>query len=238
MIIGFSTGFLYKTKNYDRVSIEAVKLIQSIGCNAIEFMTINRENLQKIFDNISRDKLKKFEFVSLHLPKGIFQEDKREETIEVLELVQKIHEKLKLNNVVIHPDEVSDWSVFSKFSFPFAIENMDNRKKTHKSINDMRKTFQITSAKMVLDVNHCFANDATMKLAQDFIKEFGDRMNEVHLSGFVDFHEPLFQTKQEEILNSVPGIELPIIIESGCENIEDAKKEIDYIKENLNRKFI
>lgn len=235
MLIGFSTGFLYKDKEHDHVSLETVNLVRSLGCNAIEFMTRDMDHLKRILNNIGRENLTGFEFVSLHAPEVIFRETLTQ-SVEGLKIIQAIYEKIKLNNVVVHPDEVNNWDIFSQFSFPLAIENMDDRKNSHRNIKDMQEALQVSGAKMVLDLNHCFVNDQTMKLAHDFFDEFENKINEIHLSG-ENFHEPLFQTKTREIQDVIFNINLPIIIESGCDNIGDAKKEFDYVKNCLNSKI-
>jgi hypothetical protein len=88
---------------------------------------------------------------------------------------------------------------------------------------------------MVLDLNHCFTNDPSMRLAAEMYAAFGKRISMVHISGFEKLHEPLSRTKQLEILTAIPDKNLPIIIESGCDNIEEAKKEYEYIKNFLKK---
>ncbi|MHB8903535.1 MAG: hypothetical protein ACYC40_00295, partial [Patescibacteria group bacterium] len=136
-----------------------------------------------------------------------------------------------------HPDLVDDWSVFNGIKINWAIENMDDRKNNFKNVEDLQTFFnEHQSWSLVLDVGHCNSNDKSMILANDLIKEFKDKIREIHLSGYKIFHEPLHQTQQIEIIKSCRELDVPIIIESTFElsdGVVGVKKEFDYIIENL-----
>lgn len=223
MLLGFSTGSLYKT--HELISKEAFEAIRSLGCNAIELNCRNEDEILKLLTTIKPNDLAGFEYVSLHAPNVV--------NVNTLELLQRAQEIFHFKAIVIHPDEVENWEIFSRFELPFAIENMDWRKERGKYVDSLQTVFEKMDSKMVLDVNHCFTNDPSMLLAKDMVAEFGSRISQVHLSGFETFHEPLFKTGQVEIMDAIPDKNLPIIIESGCETIEDAKKEFEYVKNYL-----
>jgi len=228
MILGFSTGCLYKTHN--SLAKETFDVFRKTGCNAIEITCRGIDSISKLSD-ITTEDLKGFEYISLHAPDfGDISEEKLE---EALRQIEDAHRKLDFKYIVIHPDKIKNWKIFSKFSIPFAIENMDNRKESNRDVDDLKKVFEQIDAKMVLDLNHCFVNDNSMKLANDFVETFGNRIVEIHLSGFDWLHEPLYRTQQKEILNAVFDKNLPIIIESGCETVEDVEKEYRYVKNYL-----
>ena len=67
-----------------------------------------------------------------------------------------------------------------------------------------------------------------MGLAKDFYSKFKDRIAQIHLSGYTGYHDPIFQTKQEEIIKAIQDFEVPIIIESVLAP-EDLEKERQYI---------
>lgn len=228
MILGFSSGCLYKT--HDRLGRETFEIYRKTGSNAIELMVHDVEDLPKLKE-ITREELAGFEHVSLHAPK--FDGLSEKELNDVLRQIEAAHQKLSLEYVVIHPDIISDWKIFSDFSFPVAVENMDDRKESCRNVEDMQKVFEQIDAKMILDVNHCFSNDPTMKLAYDFIEAFRDRIVGFHLSGFETFHDPLYKTQQQEILDAIFDKNIPIIIESGFEKEEEVEKEFEYIKNKL-----
>lgn len=241
MIIGFSTGCLYRTKKYHRVSKEIVEAYRSLGCNAIEFNCIQPENFAAILETIRKEDLSGFTHVSIHAP--AFGRLGQEEIENSLELAQRVFEKLEFDNFVVHPDEVADWKMFSGYSLPISIENMDNRKLVGATVESMEEIFKAYDAPMTLDLNHCYANDPSMKLAYGMVDKFKSRINEIHLSGCDDkkqpsCHDPLYQTRQEEIMRVMPVGNIPIIIESVVSDMEEAGCELEYIKNNTKKRKI
>ena len=228
MLLGFSTGCLYKTHDgLDKSTIEAFK---NVGCNAIEIMWHEGAEAEKLLE-LDVDLLKSFEYVSIHAPSFEIYNDVQ--IVAMLEILAKAHEKINFKAVVLHPYANINWDVFRQFDLPFHIENMDWRKEVGKYIESLEDIFEKYDAPMVLDVNHCMTNDPSMQLAYDMNEKFKERIKEIHLSGFETFHELLYKTEQQEILSAIPDKNLPIIIESGCETIEDVEKEFAYVKEYL-----
>jgi sugar phosphate isomerase/epimerase len=225
--IGFATGVLHKT--IFPVSKKIIEINKNLGCDAIE-ISCNISERISFLDKINISDLKCFKYVSLHAPVRNIKYCNDKKTKEILQKIDQAYKRLKINYVVIHPDLVEDWGVFKNYSFKIAIENMDWRKDSYKNIKDIRKVVKKINCKMVLDINHCYTNDKTLKLAKDFWKNFKDIICGIHLSGFTEFHDPLFKTKQVEILKAVPKKNIPIIIESMCKNKNEMKKELEYIK--------
>lgn len=232
MIIGFSSGCLHKT--HDRLSPDTFELFRSRGCNAIELMISSLSEVDK-FKKINATDIVGFEYVSVHAP--AYKGEEISEYVRVLKVIEAKHSELFFNAVVIHPAMIDDFSFIKDINLPFFVENMDNQKETGKSVESMRDIFNKFDVPMVLDLNHCFSNDPSMKLADDFVKAFRTRINEIHLSGLDTFHDPLFKTKQDFIIDAIPGTDLPIIIESGLESVEEIGAELDYIKNYLNAKI-
>ena len=228
MLIGFSTKCL---KNCNRFAPETFDVFRKIGCNAIKIAW--RHNLDE-FEKISMIKpydLKGFKYISIHTPS--FYRFNETEIVDILQKISEVHKKLKFNAVIIHPYETMNFDIFRQFDLPFKVENMDWKQDFGKYTDSLEDIFSKFDVPMVLDLNHCYTNDPSMLLARDFAENFGGRIEEIHVSGFEKLHEPLFKTKQTEILQAIPDKRLPIIIESGCENIEEAKKEFEYVKNFL-----
>lgn len=110
---------------------------------------------------------------------------------------------------------------------------MDRDKSIGKTTNSLANILNGKDFKIVLDINHCYTNDKTMKLARKFYKNFKNKIYEIHLSGYISLHEPLFKTRQIKILKAIPDNKLPIIIESECKSLDEVKKEYHYIKNYL-----
>jgi hypothetical protein len=225
MLLGFSTGCLYKT--HEPIARETFAVFRGLGCNAIELTCNDDEAIIKLLAEIRPKDLDGFTYVSLHAP-AIHNK-------YTLDLLQRAQDIFQFKTIVVHPDEVDSLNVFLGSKLPLAIENMDWRKDIGKYVESMQDIFKKSDFPMALDLNHCFTNDPSMRLAAEMHAAFGQRIVELHLSGFDHLHEPLFRTKQTEILEAIPDKNLPIIIESGCESVEDAKKEFEYVKNFLEK---
>lgn len=230
MIIGFSTGCLYKT--HDALDPKTIDLFRRSDCRAIEIM-VHRLSDMKKFENLKPSDLQGFEYISLHAP--IYDGERKTEYVNALKTIEKMHSEVKFDAIVLHPDLFDDFSFLKDFNLPFAIENMDNRKESCKSVESLEKVFNDIEVPMVFDINHAFSNDPTMKLSEDLVKTFHTKIEEIHLSGFDTFHDPLFKTKQHVILDAIPDTNLPIIIESVLDSVEDIETELNFITDNLKR---
>lgn len=229
MIIGFSSGNLLK--KFDCDIDRAVGNLSTLGCNAIE-LHFPEEDFERI-DLGSWQPFKKFEYISVHA-QTIVNLNKSK---KILDFIQKAHEAIHFDNVVIHPDTVEDWKMFSSYDFPIGIENMDWRKTAFKDAKDLAEILSGNAGiKLVLDLNHCYTVDPTMDSAREMYKHLGSRIGEIHLSGFNKFHDPLYKTRQLDIVKAVPIQDIPIIIESFGDayiNLEESAKELEYIRKNL-----
>lgn len=229
--IGFSTGALYKY--LPRVAELNADYFYSLGANAIEF-TCSEEGLDELLESVDLIKFDEFEYISIHAPK-IMLKDRGELLISKLE---EINKKIRLDNITFHPDEVDDFSIFSKSNLPFSVENMDKNKSTGKTVESLKKIFDKYDFGFVLDVNHCFTNDPSGELLKSMIENFGHRLRQIHLSGYKVLHDPIVMTKQNFLIESIKELGKPIIIESvfdksDGQDLERAREEIKLVKKIL-----
>ena len=212
MLVGFSTGALHK----HMTAKQALPLIKKTGCRVVElgFIRMDRFN-QGWLNELEAKDLEGFQYVSLHAPAIDFKDN--QETKNILKQIEQMHAKRPLDLVVFHPDRIKNIKVLDKVSFPIGFENMDNEKIFGRNPEDIGKFLSHNSSyRMVLDTNHLKVNDSTMKLANDFYKNFGDKISEYHISGFSNIkpHIPLFQTQQLDIIEAIRDASKPIICES------------------------
>ncbi|MFA5962053.1 MAG: hypothetical protein WC848_05205 [Parcubacteria group bacterium] len=232
-LIGMTTGTLFKS--IPAVSSDIIKIHKRLGGGAIEIGCIRKQDICGLADLDAVDIRKHFAHVSIHAPTDL-RYKLNFETMSVLGHITRAHERFNFDCVVIHPDTVDDWSVLKNLSLPISVENSDWRKKSYGTVSNLEQLFEINNFGFVLDLNHCFSIDPLMRLAQLMIEKFYDRISEIHLSGFVEYHEPLFLTRQLEILNAVPEKgNIPIILEGVCEDMAAALAEVIYVKKYLNR---
>ena len=232
--IGFSTGDLYKTHS----PVQAFQELRKMGITSIELSSrlIRPDNYYHLLDEFLESSFEGVQYLSLHFPAipDKWRYGKNKETEEVLKRAYHIHSNHPLDLVIVHPNVVDDFNVFKDLPYPVGFENMDWRKESYKTPEEMEKLLdENPKAKFVMDVNHIYTNDKSMALAEKFWK-FENRLAEIHLSGFLELHDPLFETKQEEIIRAIKKTRAPIIIESVL-RIEDVPKELEYVKAELQK---
>lgn len=225
MIIGFSTPSFHRRR--ESLTESTLLRMREIGCNAVEFAL--RQEIDTLLD-LELSALDGFEFVSVHAPAMRYGDDPK--TLALLSMLEKVHARLDLKALTLHPDLVEDWSVIRASQLPWAIENMDCQKSFGRTVEELDRVVSDTGFPVVLDVNHVFTNDPSMALAEDFKRTYSGRISHVHVSGFSTLHDPLFRTNQPEILDAVPA-GLPIIIESGMESDRDVVRELEHIRAAL-----
>lgn len=229
MIFGFSTGALYKFYT----PRESLSVLRDAGIYSVE-LCFNLARIRRgLLDEIIGADLEDFEYVSVHAPAVDYVGNKEAE--EILKKIERLNKERTLDLVVFHPDQISDFSIFDGVSFRVAFENMDYRKKSFKRPEEFTELlFNNASRYLVLDVNHIYTNDSSMDLASEYYDAFGDRIKEVHLSGFQEVHDPLFQTEQIMIIKAIKDFNIPIIVESTLMSPKMLPLERDYILRIVN----
>ena len=239
MILGFSTGCLYK--HLEPVSKEALNLIKLTKCDAVELCATHYEKIYYM-DYFSKKDFNPFSYVSLHAPDDFIYRNNKA-TKNLLDNIKMNYEKFGFKVVVIHPETVADWSVFKKYDLPFAFENVDPGR-FGSTVNNLRSVLEeLPSARIVVDLLHAYIHNYTINACKNMIKSFKNEIVQVHLSGYKvqddgQKHSPIHSTRQEEIIKAVPK-NVPIIIESvfpkmgRAELINGLKQEYDYVKSIL-----
>ncbi len=234
MIIGFATGNFYKLIREEKDAFSSLNInrLKAGGfANAVELHCPNEEMIDYLIQKKDLD-LSSFPYISVHAPSLI---NNREGVVRrVLNKLRDLKEKYKIKNFVFHVEKGVDWSIFSYYlDLPVSIENMDNEKDVGKNIEDIEMILKNHPFNLTLDLQHCFTNDRSMKLAIDLQEIFGERITEYHISGFEKeiLHYPLFETNQNIIIESLLYEDIPIIIESCFKERGEEIKELRYIGE-------
>jgi len=250
-LIGFSTGVLYETIN--SISPEIVLICQNLGCNVIEINCHSfPDHVKKLTEWSFVNSINNSEFyhISLHFPCNMrysIRQEYFENTLTLFRQSFSFQFKVSksLGYILFHPDLVDNWKIFDIFNttcnynhIPFAIENMDHRKKSFKNLVALWYFFQkYHQFKFIFDVQHWIVTGNSIADIPKIINEFSNQLIGIHLSG-VDinkYHAPLFKTNQHKLIETLRNLPLhiPIIIESVCENIKDMEKELKYVKNIL-----
>lgn len=233
MIIGLSSGNFHRiypeTENNSLLrGFESWK--KEYG-NAIEIHCPNEKVIDYFLDK--NFNLSSFEFISVHAPN--ISQKKDRDVVKLLSKLEAVKEKYRISNFVFHIEEGVNFDLLSNAAIPVSIENMDANKSTGRFVNEIKDVILKYNFNITLDLQHCYTNDKSMKLAQHFHSEFFEKIAEYHISGFKvkHSHAPLFLTKQDNIIHSVAKKNIPIIIESTFDKLIDAEKELEYIKKRL-----
>jgi sugar phosphate isomerase/epimerase len=237
MDIGFSTGCFHKIY-LDTITEETIQTYSENGITILELLVKNDFILNKLL-KIDKSIFNKFSRLSFHAPVNLIYKNSKE-TIGLLNKIRDVVRNFGIKVVVIHADIVGDWSVFDKYlEIAIAVENMDDRKSIGQHPQDLLPLLNNSNLGFVLDLQHIFVNDNSMELAFEFLNKFKDRLSEIHISAYNKElnHHLLFQEKQEIIITTLKKIleikDVPVIIESPIDKVEDLKLEWDYILSNL-----
>lgn len=230
MKIGFGNGGYYRIdgNNNARFFKDELENLHQENMTAIE-LNCQNANMARYLADVDVV-MPEFDYVSLHAP--VFPYADNPETRYLMRDIKTACKKYNIDNVVVHPDTVHDWSIFDFVpEVPFSIENMDVRKTTHTTVEEIKELVEKYNFKITLDLQHCFEIDTSMQTAKDFQRELKGLIAQYHLSGLHGeyVHYSLFETKQRQIIEAIEYPELPIIIESTYDNHGDHVKELDYV---------
>ncbi len=235
MIIGFSCGVFHQLQNNsnERFSEGLMQRFHNANANAVELMCHTVEHFTYL-SNGSHTHIDQFEHISMHAPAIAYDDDVMSH--EILQKMEMLCKKFSIKYIVFHPDAVKNWNVIAQYQkIPVAIENMDERKRSFRNVDDIKNILGKYSFGLVIDLQHCFANDQTMQLSRDLHGAFLERIVGYHISGYDAklLHIPLFQTKQDMIIRELKCADVPIIIESSFKGYGDEVEEKQYIMDRL-----
>ncbi|HEX8407920.1 MAG TPA: hypothetical protein VF883_03580 [Thermoanaerobaculia bacterium] len=224
--VGFSTGALAKGD-----FVRGLDLQRGVArIDSVELSALRDVELSVLVDAVPSLDLDAFTYVSFHAPSSLRTLD--EET--VFALLQRLPETWP---IVVHPDVLQTPSLWVRLGAQLCIENMDIRKTTGRTPSELRDLFAIfPAATFCLDLGHARQIDPTMASALLMLREFGDRLRQLHVSdvGARGEHLPLGATARHSfarLAHHVPA-DCPIIIESVIE-AEAMERELDSVRAAL-----
>jgi hypothetical protein len=172
--IGFSTG---------SIALDDVRRGLDVATHprakAVELSALREKELDPLLRSLDRlqPELSAFEYISFHAP------TKRERLAEV-ELVAKLQPVADRGwTIIVHPDAIDDFSLWRTLGRAVCIENMDKRKRTGRTADQLRHVFdQLPEATFCFDIGHARQVDPTMQEADSLLRSFRDRLRQIHLS--------------------------------------------------------
>jgi hypothetical protein len=201
--IGFSTGAL-AFGDFRR------GLALSAGHAAVELSALREHELQSLVMALDELDLSGFAYVSFHAPSSIDSVSER----QIFDSLVRVAERGW--PIIVHPDVISDRNMWRSLGRLLCLENMDNRKPIGRTAAEVARLFErFPDASFCCDLGHVRQVDPTMTEAFLVLREFGGRLQQIHISE-VDFrskHDPLsfasinaFQQVAHLIPETIPAI--------------------------------
>lgn len=219
---GFSTGALFKGD-----FLAGIAASRALGLDVIELSALRFRELQPLADFALNEALDGFRHVSVHAPTDFAPQ--QEET--VVHLLLRIARERRWP-VVVHPDCLHDFALWSDFGPQLCIENMDKRKPAGRTAEELGCLFErFQTARLCFDIAHAQQVDTSLAEAYLILREFGPRICQIHLSQVATSsrHERLSDTAVyafREIASLIPK-QAPVILETPVQPA-DAVRELRY----------
>jgi hypothetical protein len=139
-----------------------------------------------------------FRYVSVHAPV-------KHQGLEEPTLVQRLAEfPVWVRSIVAHPDALVDPRAFRSLGTRLVLENMDHRKKTGRTADELETFFEeLPDAGFCLDVAHAWSIDTTMAVAHELLDRCRCRLRQVHLSSLSDGHHVTVAPDDESLFAEV-----------------------------------
>jgi hypothetical protein len=208
-MIYISSGWIFGIAENKKERINLHEKLNKIS-DGLE-LHVTKDNRLKFYENNDIN----IKDATLHLPTY---------KIDINKLIKKYNPEYG----VIHPKrENIDYK-----NIDILIENMDKDKTYGKEIEEIRNLLQDKSG-LCVDIQHCYEKDPTMEYTKELKKKFNNQIRQVHVSGETENlrHSLVHKSNNKEKIRE--GIQMlspkKIIIEGKYENMEDIRKEIDYI---------
>jgi hypothetical protein len=183
--IGASTGFMEEARgDWWRLVSDAAASSDA----AIELSALSWPELPELIAFCSFLPRMPFRYVSVHGPtKALAGSD--DDLAAMLEQLPTW-----VDAFVLHPDVLTNAPAFRKLGDRVLLENMDARKRVGTTVADLSKYFIVLpDAGFCFDIAHAASVDPSMKVANDLLDAFGERLRELHISSLGDDgrHVPL-----------------------------------------------
>lgn len=220
-LIGFSTGALAKGDYRRGIELQA----KNPRLRAIELSALREDELAPLSTDIKNLNLSQFSYISFHAPSKLARSDEE----VVFELLRRLPNHWP---IIVHPELLKTRELWRSLGARLCLENMDNRKTGGRTVGEMRDLVNaFPEAGFCLDLGHVI--DPTMATAIRMLKEFGDRLRQIHVSEVGPRSEhrsvsALAMYAYELVADLVPQ-DCPLIIESVIPP-EGIEAEVDKIE--------
>nr|WP_295884561.1 TIM barrel protein [uncultured Devosia sp.] len=172
-VIGFSTGAIALDD-----FATALQLLAPTGARAVELSALRAVELPALLAALPvrlEELRSRYQYISFHAPTNF---DDENDLVVQLKIIADMG-----MNIVVHPDTIHDTSVWRSLGARLCLENMDSRKSTGRTAEELQPYFdQLPEARLCFDIAHARQVDSSMTEAVRILQRFGDRLAQVHIS--------------------------------------------------------
>lgn len=170
--IGFSTGALAHA-DFGR----ALTILDGTGIRVVELSALREAELLPLVKAVDTLNLSGYDYISVHAPSS-FSRDQESAVVNALQVVAG-----RGWLIIVHPDSIYDPSAWRLLGDSVCLENMDNRKPTGRSADEMSRAFDLLpNALFCFDIGHARQFDSTMTEAYLLLTRFQSKLRQVHVS--------------------------------------------------------
>jgi hypothetical protein len=229
--IGFSTGAIARG-DFRR----ALHVLRTCGLNTVELSALRLDELEPLTAALPTLDLGAFNFVSIHAPSRF---DKNDE-LAIVQVLMKFAGTLP---IVLHPDVIFTPELWTMLDRRLLIENMDKRKPVGRTVAELEILFRkLPKARFCFDIGHARQVDPSMTESVLILREFGERLAEVHISevNTCSRHDPISTgaVKAFQRVSRYIPEDIPIVIESLIdEGQSDIRTELESAREALEKRL-
>lgn len=172
--VGASTGYMVSKRGDWPALLDEASRVSSF---AVELTALSEEELPGLLGYLDRAPSMPFRYVSVHGPSKARKMPEDELVALLAELPPFV------NAIVLHPDQIDDPLRYGRLGSRLLIENMDSRKSTGQTSEDLARLFEVLpEAGFCFDVAHAWTVDRTMQVGEELLDRFTSRLRHVHLS--------------------------------------------------------
>ena len=144
---------------------------------SLELSALRQDELRPMLDGIDQLDLSQFDYIAFHAPSQFSPKDEE----GIVDLLAGICNRGW--PVILHPDAVSDFSLWRRLGHMLCVENMDKRKPIGRTVGELERIFdKLPDASFCFDIGHARQVDSTMTEAYFILKRFSGCLQQVHLS--------------------------------------------------------
>jgi hypothetical protein len=170
-LFGYSTGAI-ALGDFSR----ALGLLSAYNFQAVELSALRIAEVEPLLRALPNLRLDRYKYISFHAPSA-FREDEEEQLVALLSKLPAAWP------IVLHPDAIYQVSRWTSLAARLAIENMDRRKNTGRSVSELKEVFELLpAARMCFDLGHARQVDPSMIGAYELLKAFAERIVQLHIS--------------------------------------------------------